>query len=59
MGRDDGIQRRFLVLELKRTFKDGEADPLLAVKLLEEKHRIFMWALLGLNRLLARGGFGK
>lgn len=44
--------RRIHVLEFKRTFESGEADPSLKWKLEEELDGIFFWALEGLDYVL-------
>ena len=51
------IMRRLLVMKFNRVFKEEEQDPELSDKLREERHGIFMWALMGYERLAKRGRF--
>ena len=51
------VMRRLLVLKFNRVFKDEEQDSELSDKLAEEKNGIFMWSLIGYQRLLKRGRF--
>ncbi len=53
---DYSISRRFVFLELKKSFKDKE-DFDLKDKLKEESNDIFAWAIQGLRTLLGRGRF--
>jgi P4 family phage/plasmid primase-like protien len=52
-----GFERRIIVLEFNRRFKEEEQDPDLFEKLEEEKDGILMFSLLGLERLLKRKRF--
>lgn len=52
-----GFGRRIIVLNFTRIFKNHEQDPDLSDKLLIDKNGIFMWSLLGLEKLLKNNGF--
>ena len=51
------IMRRLLVMRFSRIFKEDEQDPDLSDRLREERDGIFMWALMGYERLAKRGRF--
>lgn len=54
LDNSEGFYRRILPVQFKRQFREGdpETDPFLEEKLLAEKSEIFMWALVGLKRLM-------
>ena len=57
----DGLYRRLLPIQFKKQFLEGDpdTDPNLLDKLKEELSEIFMWALVGLHRLLDNKQFTK
>jgi len=54
-GEDDGIWRRLVVLKFGRKFSEGEKDPNLESKLLEERDGILQWMLEGTRMYLKDG----
>lgn len=54
-GEDHGIWRRLVVLPFDRTFTDGEKDPFLEDKLMEESDGILQWMLEGVRMYLKDG----
>jgi len=52
-----GFERRVLMLKFNQLFKGDNKDPDLKIKLEKEKHGIFVWSLLGLERLLKNNAF--
>lgn len=52
----DGFYRRQIILKVKPRPADRADDRAISEKFIAEKQQIFMWALLGLGRLM-RGGF--
>lgn len=54
-GEDDGIWRRLVVLKFGRKFLEGEKDPNLESKLLEECDGILQWMLEGTRMYLKDG----
>ena len=52
--RSEGFFRRQLILSVRDRDRSREDDPFLAEKLCAEAEGIFLWALEGLNRLIAR-----
>lgn len=52
--RSEGFFRRQLILSVRDRDKNREDDPFLAEKLCTEAEGIFLWALEGLRRLIAR-----
>lgn len=59
LDRSDAIYERFLVLDLKRRFKEHEQDKKLIEKIYQERPGILNWAVIGLKRLRQRGHFHK
>jgi len=51
------VMRRLLVMRFNRIFQEEEQDPELSDKLREHKDGVFYWALMGYQRLAARGRF--
>ncbi len=51
------LYRRILPVKFRHRFGPGDEDPNILDKLLVELPGIFQWALVGLRRLLDRGGF--
>ena len=54
-GEDHGIWRRLVVLPFDRTFTEGEKDPFLEDKLMEESDGILQWMLEGARMYLTDG----
>jgi len=54
--RSAGLKRRLIVLNFDQSF-EGKEDPDLKSKLSKEKDGIFMWAILGLEKLLKNNRF--
>lgn len=55
---NEGVYRRILPVQFKRVFMDSmERDSFLASKLMAEMSGIYMWALVGLSRLLENEQF--
>lgn len=52
-----GYKRKVLVINWERRFEEHEQDRTLKDKLREQKDGFFLWALLGLQRLLEQNGF--
>jgi len=52
-----GFERRVLMLKFNQRFEGDKRDPDLKIKLEEEIDGVFMWSLLGLERLLKSNGF--
>jgi len=52
-----GFSRRLIVVDFMRRFQDEEMDAHLSDTLAEEKDGIFMWSLLGLEKILTNKGF--
>lgn len=52
-----GFKRRLIVLNFDQTFEGADVDVGLKPKLAEKKDAIFMWALLGLQKLLENNEF--
>lgn len=52
-----GFERRILIMNFPRRFEDHEIDPELPDKLRVNIDGIFLWSLLGLQRLLKNNGF--
>ncbi|MGE4193091.1 MAG: phage/plasmid primase, P4 family [Pseudodesulfovibrio sp.] len=59
LDNSDGFYRRVLPIQFKEQFLDGDPrqDPHLEDKLMQELSEIFLWALVGLDRLRRQGGF--
>jgi len=55
--RSFGLERRLLILECNVRFDGAKADPDLKGKLEKEASGVFMWSLIGLEKLLENGGF--
>lgn len=53
----DGFWRRCFPLEFRETFREGTRDPALKSKFWSERTAGYNWALEGLTRLRAQGGF--
>lgn len=51
----DGFYRRQIILKVKPRPADREEDRAISEKFIAEKQQIFMWALLGLGRLMSNG----
>lgn len=54
-GEDHGIWRRMVVLPFSRTFTEGEKDPFLEDKLMDESDGILQWMLEGVRMYLKDG----
>lgn len=52
--RSDGLFRRQLVFRVKDKEENREDNPVLVDELIEEKDDIFLWAILGLQRLMSQ-----
>ena len=57
----NAMKRRLLILEFNRTFTPGKDDDPHLRYTLAEKHLsgVFTWALVGLQRIMAQGGFSR
>ena len=57
LDHSDGFFRRAIILTFNRRFAESEQDRTLGIRLREELPGIFVWAVNGLQRLLARDRF--
>ena len=60
VDQSDGFWRRLTVIEFMKKFKEDEADPLLAHKIVDnELSGVLNWAIDGLIRLIKQGKFSR
>jgi len=57
--RSYGLERRLLILRCGQTFDDEKKDTGLKDRLVECRDGVFMWALMGLDRILKNDGFSE